>query len=434
MHDLKSLRQRLVNAARAEFARRTVRDSLLTLGGSLTRLAMGLIVARLLARGLGPGSLGAFYVMSSAVVILVTVADAGLSQTGVRHIARLRAAAPEEVPAAIGAFLVLKVSIAAVVAAAVAAFSAPLAGATVDLPQGDLLLRLAALGLVPAALGGWASFVAQGLRRFGWVTASTIGTSAAGLTVFAALAALGRLTVAAGVLAGAFLPLAGFAWLLPVMRGQRVSFARFRAHAESLLRFGGWLWVSTLLASVIAQLDLLLVNRWAAAESVGYYALAGRIAQSADLLNQSNFVALLPMVSALAGASAQRTYAAATLRRTVPLAGLLLLGALLAPAPIVWYFGGEYAPSGPLLWILMLSVALDLVLTPVLMLAFALDLPRELAASNLVRLLVLAGASAWWMPALGPAGAAWARLTARAAGGAFMLAVIVRRQHSAPGA
>ena len=432
MPDSTSPWQRLLDAARDELARRSLRDSLLTLGGSLVRLAMGLIVARLLARGLGPGSLGAFYVMSSAVVVLVTVGDAGLSQTGVRHIARLRAVAPDEVPGAIGAFLVLKLAFAAAVAVVVSAYAAPLAGAAIDLPQGDLLLRLAVLGLVPAALSGWASFVAQGLRRFGWVTASTIGTSAAGLAVFAALAALGRLTVAGGVLAGAVLPLAGFALLLPVLRGQIVSLARFRVHATALLRFSSWLWVSTLLASVVSQLDLLLVNRWAATEIVGYYALAGRIAQAADLVNQGNFVALLPAVSALTAVAAQRRYVAATLRRTVPLAGLLLLIALLASAPIVWYFGGEYAPAVPLFWILMLSVALDLVLTPILLLAFALDLPRELAASNLVRLVVLGGASAWWMPVLGPAGAAWARLAARAAGGAFMLAAIALRQRSTP--
>lgn len=420
--------QRLFRAARAELARRSVRDSLLTLAGSLTRLALGLVVARLLARGLGPEDLGAFYVMSSAVVILVTVGDAGLSQTGVRHIARLRASDPLQVPAASGAFLVLKLAFAALVAAVVAGCAQPLAGATIDLPQGYLLLRLAALGLMPAALSGWASFVAQGLRRFGWVTVSTIGFSLAGLAAFGALAALGRLSVASGVLAGALLPLTSFALLMPVFRGQRVSFTQFRTHAAALLRFSGWLWVSTLLASVTAQLDLLLVNRWAAPEIVGYYALAGRIAQSADLVSQSTFVALLPAVSALTGIAAQRAYVRASLRRTVALAALMLAAALLASAPIEWYFGAEYAPSVPLLWILMLSVALDLVLTPILLLAFALDLPRELAASNLVRVAVLAGAAAWWIPPLGPAGAAWARLAARVLGAAFMLAVIARRQ------
>src|SRR5688572_7414575 len=106
------LLQKLRDRARAERARRSVRDSAVTLAGSLVRLALGVLVARLLARGLGPERLGSFYVVSSAVLILGTLSDGGLSLTAVRRIAGLRAEQPGEVPRAAAAALALKLAFA----------------------------------------------------------------------------------------------------------------------------------------------------------------------------------------------------------------------------------------------------------------------------------------------------------------------------------
>jgi O-antigen/teichoic acid export membrane protein len=426
MPDLNLLWQNLVARARAELARRIVRDSLIVLASNLGRVALSAFVIRLLARELGPERLGVFYVMSSTVLILVTLADGGLSFSAVRRVAALRASSPDEVPAAAGAFLVLKLAFACAVVAPVWLLAEPIATNWLRVPDGPGLLRIAVLGLLATALGGWASFVTQGLRRFGWVALSQIGTTLAGLIAFSVLQALGRLTVTTAVAVGAFTPLAGGLLLVPVIAAQPIAFSDLRRHARALLSFSGWLWLSAILSSATAQLDVLLVNLWLPAEQVGFYGLAGRLALVADLLNQSNYSALLPVVSAQQTVAQHRAFMRASLLRTAPLGVLLLAGALLAGGPIVWFFGPAYAPAVPLVWLLMLGVVFDLIATPLILIAFPLGLSRVLAASDALRLATLTGALALLVPALGAAGAGWARLAARVLSTGFTLALVRR--------
>jgi O-antigen/teichoic acid export membrane protein len=417
--------------ARAELARRSVQDSAATLASGLVRLALGVLVARLLAGALAPAGLGTFYVVSAGLAILLTLADGGLGLTVVNHIAARREHEPEAVPPLATAALVLKLAFAALVALPLFVFAGPLADLWLHAAGGPALVRLAALGLLASALSGWAAYVAQGFRRLRWLAVAQAVTALAGLSAFTALWAAGRLDLTSAVAVGVLTPLVSFALVAPVGR-LRLAFAGLGPPLRALLGFSRWLWLGALLGIIALQLDLLLVRQWLPPQAAGYYGLAGRLAQAADLLNQGNFAALLPVIAARRLAGEQQAYMRATTRRTLPLAVLVLALAWLAGEPIVWFFGAAYAPVVPLFRILMLGVVFDLVTTPLLLLAFPLDMPRTLAAAELIRVVTLAGSAALLLPVLGPAGAAWARLLARLAGAAFTLALVRRRMAARP--
>ncbi|HEV8486273.1 MAG TPA: oligosaccharide flippase family protein [Blastocatellia bacterium] len=417
--------QDFISGLSSDLRRRSLRHSLITLGASVIRLGISALAVRILARGLGPQDLGTFYVVSAVVLILGTIGDGGLSYTAVREVSRLRSEESTKIPEAAGAFLVLKLAFAGAVVVLVLALGGPLASVVLpDIGNGALLLRLAALTVVTTALSGWASFVAQGLRRFGWVAVSSVGTAVAGLAGFWALSALARLNVTSVVAVGIFTPLASLVLFAPVLWAQRVRFINLRKNAGELLGFSRWLWLSAILSSTTAQLDLMLVKHWSPPEIAGFYALAARLALFADLINQSNFVALLPAVSAQRTVVEHRAFMRSSLLRTLPVAALLLIGALLARAPIEWFFGHQYAAVVPLFRILMLGVAFDLVVTPLILVAFPLNMPRTLAASDLIRVVALSSAAVLWLPLFGAAGAAWAKLAAKAIGGGFTLAMV----------
>ena len=414
-----------------DLKRRSLRHSLLTLGASVIRLAISALAVRILARGLGPQDLGTFYVVSAVVLILGTIGDGGLSYTAVREVSRLRVEETAKTPEAAGAFLILKLVFAGAVAVLVLALAGPLANAVLPgIANNVLLVRLAALTVATTALSGWASAIAQGLRRFGWLAISSIGTAVAGLLGFSALWALALLNLASAVAVGILTPMASLVLFAPVLWKQSVRFINLRKNVADLLGFSRWLWLSAILSSSTAQLDLVLVKHWCAPEIAGFYALAARLALFADLINQSNFVALLPVVSAQRTAVQHRAFMLSSLRRTLPGAGLLLIGALLARAPIEWFFGDQYAPVVPLFRILMFGVAFDLVITPLILVAFPLNMPRTLAASDLLRVVSLTGAAALLLPVFGAAGAAWAKLAAKAIGASFTLAMVSWRMRT----
>src|SRR5439155_26131474 len=79
-------------------------------------------------------------------------------------------------------------------------------------------------------------------------------------------------------------------------------------------------------------------------------------------------------------------------------------------------------------WIVLpVVLVFDPVTSPRVLLGFPLSQPRELAISDLLRVGVLLAAGWLLIPALGPVGAALARLAGRLAGAAFMLAMIALR-------
>src|SRR5439155_17658857 len=144
------------------------------------------------------------------------------------------------------------------------------------------------------------------------------------------------------------------------------------------------------------------------------------------VINVARFTVLLRAVSALEVQSEGARSVQRNLVRGAMLCLPLALAIPLAEPLIRAVYGAAFAEAAPIMLVLLMSVALDVVTTPLTMLAFPLNESRVLAASEVVRVITLTLAAMLLIPLLGPIGAAWAKLLAKAAGVAFTLAVLQR--------
>lgn len=415
----------------------TTRHMGLLFAGHGLRLALGVVSSAILARGLGPAGLSLFAVVGAAASIAATVADFGLSTSGIRHMA---ADLPDDPSGARRTGQVLawcKMLGALLVAGLLFAGAKPIA-ALLKIPPdaGPVLVRIAAVGLLATSLGGAVSAILQALRRF-WVLVAT-QTLGIVLTILL-LAALwlprpvsGSLEVAAALAVGIVSTLAvAVTGLVCLPAGWRRAMlarpGRLGGTGRRLLAFSRWLWLSAMLSILIAQLDLLMLNRLLAPSVVGFYALALNLAFKADILNQTLHTVLLPTVAGLRSAAAYRPYLRASLARCLGLALLLAVLAPLARPLVLAVYGPAYAPAIPVLYALLGVVLFDLLTMPFLLLAFPLDMPHLIAAADAVRVVTFVLLGAALIPIWGLYGAVAAKLAAKVAGALLLGGAVVQR-------
>ena len=447
-----SLWQRLSGAARnrpqlaalhARLTDRTNRDLAIVFSGQALRLGLGIVSSSLLARGLGPAGLGVFSVISVWMTIAVTLGDVGVTKSAVRFMAVELLNQPTDALATGRVFTALRLVGALAVTITIALLATPLAQALHlgPLQPGRLLIGLAALGILATSFSSIPSTILQALKQFRGLFATQTLNIVLTVVLVAGLFVAGRVTIATALVVGLVAALAatllGYRLMPAPWRGTlRISLGADLTSptARRLLDFGKWLWVSTLLSVVLAQVDLLLVNRYTDAQSAGYYALALNLSLKVDILNQTLQVVLLPTVAALTTLAQMRGYLRDSFRRTLGLAGLLVIAGVVARPFILLVYGADYAPAVPLFYLLLVVAAFDLLTLPALLLAFPLDAPKMIAASHLLRIAVMLAASALLIPLWGGAGAAVAKLLAKVLGALFMgmaLTILWRRRLNA---
>ncbi len=410
------------------------------LGAHAVRLGLGLVSSVLLARALGPERLGVFAVISATMMIAVAVADLGASESVVRYVAQDLPRRPERAHATGRIFVGMKVLGGSAAALLLVVFGDPLF-ALLDLPSESepVLIGLAAAGVLATTLSGAVAPLLQALRRFGALFGMQTLNASLTVAAFGGLFLAGRLTVASGLAVGAVTALSagllGWRRLPAIWRKKAPGLPSLRAPlAARLWRFGRWLWLSTVLAIVLAQLDLLLLQRLSTEREVGYYALALNLALKVEVLQQTMRMVLLPAVSALA-IEEFGAYARKALGRSLALVGLLVVALPLVRPFVVTIYGADFAPAVDALHVLIGVAAFDLVTIPLLLLAFPLEAPRLVAVAQLVRVAVMTGAGLWLIPVWGMEGAAAAKGIAKVLGALFMgaaLAIRLRRLRSRP--
>jgi O-antigen/teichoic acid export membrane protein len=365
------------------------------------------------------------------------VADLGLSHAGVYRVASVWQQDPELARQRGSSFFWARVGGAAVVSSAAIALArwlAPALGlpAAVGPYQSSTLLALALAGVAATALSGAVSVLLQATGRFGRIGIVLLTNAGLTLALAAALSLMGRINLVTLLVVLGIIPsLAAFGVGRRLLGGSfslaPPPWTRFRDEAVSLVRFGGWLWLASILTAVAIQLDVVLVNRSSTAAVVGAYGLALGLATGAEAVNRSLYAALLPAASALRSPAELRSYLRHAVLRSTGLALLLLPLLPLARPVIMLLYGAEFSAAAPLFRLFLAVVALEIFVTPWTLLAFPLERPQWLAGTELVRVIVLAAGASALIPLWGPAGAIAAKFAARAAGAAALLVVLARQ-------
>lgn len=403
-------------------------DLSITLGGSLGRLAIGFLASILIARQLGPAGYGVIALVSLVVAVLDTVADFGLTNTAVHAVSRALSSGPHAARAVAAGYWSLTLLLNAAGALLGFALAGPIASLALGRPDAEPVVRLVVLGLLTVAGNGACAALLQASRRFGRLAVLQVVSQLTYLAGVVALSLTSQMSVEAVVVLGVLNPLIGFLLGLKLLpHGLLELEAGFRPPARKawvdLTRFSRWLWISSVLSLLAAQLDLALVGRWLPAVEVGVYALALNLATKLDILNQARFTVLLPTVSTLSR-QGMRSHVRHGLLRSAALSLPLLLALPLAGPLLGLVYGPAYLAAVPPLLVLILAVIFDLLTTPLILLAYPMNAPRVLAASDVLRVATLVLLAAPLVPVLGPSGAALAKLGAKVVGTGFTLAAL----------
>lgn len=429
--------RRVWQTLRTDFRERILQDAGVVMFGHVLRLGLGVISSALLARSLGPAGLSLFTVVGVVMGIGRTAADLGLRLTAIRHIAPLQGD-PTRAQHTAAIYLRLKTLAGLAAALLVFVLAAPLAR-LLNLPEagGATLLRLGSLGLFATAAGSAISTIQHALSRFRPLVLMQLATILLTVLLMAAFWWRSQLTIQVALVIGAVAAggaaALGFAllppgWLAALRRPVPLS----DPQTGRLLRFSRWMWLSSIFSILAVQVDVLLLNYLLPPPLVGIYVLARSLGQKVDTVHQTLYTILLPNVSALDGAAAQRGYWQRSLIRSALLAGAILLAAPLAGPFIRLVYGSEFAASVNVFYALLAVVILDLLVSPLILLALPMDRPRLLAAADGLQVVVLLGAGLALVPIWGVYGIVAARLAARLASALVALPPLLRRIRQQP--
>jgi O-antigen/teichoic acid export membrane protein len=285
---------------------RVVHSSFLNLGGQGVTMVATLVATPFVIRLLGPASYGVLALIHVLIGYL-SVADLGMGTASTRFGALAHARGDDEGEAtAIWSALVLAAIPAATVALALAIGARPFVEHGLRLPvslqaAAIIAVRLAALGFFARAMAGVLNTPAMVRLRMDLVVLITSGTSTAQILLIPIVLFLGGgLTGAVMVVAGAAIATA----LLFAITGVRLLPRLRRPHVSAelikpLARFGGALVISTIAAVFLANIEKLLLPRYASVQALAFYSVAFTLAYMLTQLPVAMFQALIPAFSHL---------------------------------------------------------------------------------------------------------------------------------------
>jgi len=382
---------------------------------------LSLVAGIILARTLGPGGRGQYALALLGPSLIVLVANLGVSNALTYHLARRTFQVDQLIGQVIPLALILGGIATAVFIVVIALFGRGL------LPGVPLNLVFIAAASVPLALFFYFSLsFSQGLEKFAAFN-SLYMVNAAALVVFLVplFVLRGNVTVAVAAWSLSWIPTAGLG-LLFLARWGRLNFGLDPAVSRTLLRFGIVGYASFLTTFLNFRLDTFLVNLFANASQVGFYAVAVSLAETIWYISTSATTVLTPRVAA--GESTESDATTGLVSRAVVgmsfIAAIVL--ALVAPLLVQVLFGTAFQPSVVAVWLLLPGIV---ALSNARVLAgYLLGRNRQQVdlAASLAGLVVTVALDLLLIPRYGFAGAAIASSIAYATTLAVDLAWVVR--------
>jgi O-antigen/teichoic acid export membrane protein len=247
--------------------------------GSVAILALGALGKVILAGHLKPRDFGAYAFATSLLAFAALFFEFGAFTPAARRMAHARDGARAELA---GASLAIFLPIGAAFCLSTFALSF-LASPVFGVNAGAALRAVAPLAFAYAFTAA-ASQLAQGSDRVATYTAASLVGQILFVAMLAAVAAWGRLTVTTSLVintVGILMGLVGFVAAL------RPRFDHLRMHVRAILRdvreWGLHMYVGRVLSVGTYNMDTLMVAAFTDAKAVGWYVLAGALAQASGL-------------------------------------------------------------------------------------------------------------------------------------------------------
>jgi O-antigen/teichoic acid export membrane protein len=425
-------------------AQRGIGDVLLMLLPQAVTVLTAFVTTVLIARGLGPSSLGRYSLVLSVAGLTTAFSDLGIGQTAIRYAARAVSGgrAPEQM-AVLRWALRLRLAMVTGMAVLVAIAAPWIAGRLWRAPELTPLIRLGLLAGVFAALAAAPAVYFQSIRAFGRNATVQVGQALISLAAVLLVAALGRWSVGAIVLASVvaaaisafvFLPLVPRAALVSAAGASRTGSPWWRSPVDPPTTgddggpgaFAVYNLISTVVVMITLRLDVWLMGVFVRPDQIGLYTVASRLAMPMGLVLAAVSGALWPRASSRTDPHAALALLKRTFQLSIPLGLLAVVYALVMPLLTPWLFGSSYASSRALAQVLCFRYALAILIVPVGVVGYSLGLVRIYWIINLVQLVAVAILDVTLLPRLGPMAAAIALVVSEVlgvtlAGGALLV-------------
>jgi len=392
------------------------RNTLLNFGGALIPIAISLVTVPIYLDRIGEARYGVIAVIW-VLFGYFALFDLGVGRATTYHIARLKDSSPHEAEMIFWTALFVNAIFGLLGATLLLAIGPAIFGHMLKVPselQAETLAALPWLALaVPVLTVSSVAFSSlEGQERF-----LSINVAATFATILSQLAPLGyalwrgpdlSALIAAMVLArlaGLVVAIVACLRLLPVTKLRCPDGARVRA----LLKYGGWITVTSLLAPILTTVDQLMIGAVLGVRFVTYYTIPYNLASQVSVLPQSLSRTLFPRFSMLERDEARHMAVEALLTLAAILTPIIVFAmGMLRPFLRLWLGPSLAEISAPVGRILLLGVwANGLALIPYVLLR-GQGRPDLTAKFHLLELLPYILALWLGMRVAGLHGAAWA--------------------------
>lgn len=382
------------------------------LSGRFLALALSFLAVTLLARSLGPASMGVLQFALAVFFYLGFLNDLGLTVTGVRDLSR-RERPAQMIGETLGARLILT-------AAALSITGLSLLLIPVD-QEGLLIGIVLATGLIASSLS--VTWVLQARERFRALAAIEVAAALAQVLA-AAFLVNGRPDVAWGALAvvmGSWTSVV-LSWIL--VGRERAMLPKFSPRIPAMVLRAMPLGIAAIAIAVYYTIDTILLGLMRTSSEVGYYAVAYRLVLPVLTVAVVTGNIALPVMSRLLSSDRERLPSLLSgLSRGLLLLGLpVAAGTSLVAVPLMTaIFGDAYAPAAVPLTVLIWSCVTVFANAPFGFLMVARGQDRQYMRATVIGALLNVVANLLLIPAFGMLGAAAATILAEL----VVLAVIV---------
>ncbi len=368
----------------------TAKDTYILFGGNIINAALGFIYTWLVARAFTSGEFGVFSAVNNLVYLLIPLTDLGTTSGLVRFVAELESQGKHlQAQKYIKAAFIFKLVMFAILSLVVIGLSRPISQHLLisNDPAASYWMLLIGLGMflpsfVPIVLQAKKMFlksaiidVIYGLGRVVFVIPLLIG----GLTLiesFQSFALSGVLCLV--VIAFVY----GFSFLKGNIKVSREIYIK-------LFSFSGWLGVNRIISSIASRVDVQILAIMASASSVGYYALAVKLAFFISFISASFSAVLAPRLASFGNAKAEVQYLKKSVLALIPISIGIIVWVIFA-RPFIVVFGEQHLPAVNVFRVLAISMIPFVFTIPsVTAIIYALKKPKYIGQFSIVQLIVV---------------------------------------------
>lgn len=390
------------------FFSKTLQNTGVVFAGNIIASAFSLVTLLILSRTLGPETFGVLSLVTSITLLLVSLTDFGIAVGFSKFVTPMEDKSSKKGLSFFRVVFWMEILL---------GFATILFGFILLDPISHWLGVAEIKGplILGFVIGGVLSFytyipiVLQALQKFWTIAMFNIFSNFLKLAIISTLFLTGLLTLWNTLYVNLFTAFAATLiglLVIPKFFISKIDWSEDPRSLKELFSFTKWLAISYCLNAVAARMDILFLSHFRSSTEIGHYALAFQLSSSFPLLLGAVSTVLIPKVNTLKTSDQLGQYILKSVKSSILVIPLVLIGIMVSPAIIELLFGAKFTNSIPIFQILLINYLLILIINPVSFVMYALNKQKILTIINTISLVILFAVQIYLIPLFGGIGAA----------------------------